>query len=189
MIDKTDIDAELSIKVDDVAAYLAYLVLDGVEPNINGATKEFGDDLMQKFDIVDGLGYKGAKPFDGAGNYGSQRDHDAETIYAFDDSQDAIYSILGDIVERDFNGCWLRLLFALLDNVSSTAERIKLKTHYRNLNYDRSPLCLQDLQDLVDDEVNNDAQFILDLKAEILGQISRSVNTAYFSKYSVPFRV
>lgn len=189
MVDKIEINTERGIKVDDVAVYLAYLSFDGVEPVVSDEVKEFGDDLMQKFDVVDGLGYKGARKLDGSGNFFSQRDNDAETEYAFDDSREAIYLVLTDIVKRDFDGCWLKLLFALLDNASNTAARIKIKTQYRNINYDRSVISLKDLQDLVDGDITDDAQFILDLKAEILAQISRSINNAYFSKYSVPFRV
>ena len=189
MTDKLEPHADPDIKVDDIAAYLAYLSFDGVEPVVSDEVKEFSDDLMQKFDVVDGLGYKGARKLDGSGSFFSQRDNDAETEYAFDDSRESIYLVLADIVKRDFDGCWLKLLFALLDNASNTAARIKLKTQYRNINYDRSPVSLRDLQDLVDGDITDDAQFILDLKAEILAQISRSINNAYFSKYSVPFRV
>ena len=94
MTDKIEPHAEPDIKVDDIAAYLAYLSFDGVEPVVSDEVKEFSDDLMKKFDVVDGLGYKSTRKLDGSGNFFSQRDNDAETEYAFDDSREAIYLIL-----------------------------------------------------------------------------------------------
>lgn len=188
MVDKIEINTERGIKVDDVAVYLAYLSFDGVEPAVSDEVKEFSDDLMQKFDVVDGLGYKGAKPFNAKGGFYSSRDHDTEIMYAFDDSEDAIYSVLTDIVECDFDGSWLELIFSLLDSVSDTSARIALKTQYRDINYSQGALGLQHLKDLVDDEINDNAQLVLDLRAGLLGQISRSVNKVYFAKYSAPLK-
>lgn len=188
MVDKIEINTERGIKVDDVAVYLAYLSFDGVEPVVSDEVKEFGDDLMQKFDVVDGLGYEGARKLDGSGNFFSQRDYDAETEYAFDNSREAIYLVLTDIVECDFDGSWLELIFSLLDSVSDTSARIALKTQYRDINYSQGALGLQHLKDLVDDEINDNAQLVLDLKAGLLGQISRSVNKVYFAKYSAPLK-
>ena len=188
MIDKTEVDTELNIKIDDVASYLTYLVRDGVEPDVSDQTKEFCEDLLQKFDIVDGLGYKGAKPFNANGGFYSSRDQDAEIMYAFDDSEDAIYSVLIDIVKHDFDGSWLELIFSLLDNVSPPSTRIALKTQYRDANYENGVLVLQHVKDLVDDEINDNAQLVLDLKAGLLAQVSRSVNKIYFAKYSAPLK-
>ena len=188
MVDKIEVDTELNIKIDDVASYLAYLALDGVEPNVDDRTKEFCEDLLQKFDIADGLGYKGAKAFDGNGSFYSNRDQDAETMYAFDDSEDAIYSVLTDIVKHDFDGSWLELIFSLLDNVSPPSTQMALKTQYRDANYENGVLGLQHVKDLVDDEINDNAQLVLDLKAGLLAQVSRSVNKIYFAKYSAPLK-
>lgn len=187
MTDKIETNTEPGIKVDDIAAYLAYLSFDGVEPVVSDEVKEFSDDLMQKFDAVDGLGYKGVNPFNANGGFYSNRDHDTEIEFAFDDSREAIYSTLGSIVESQFSGCWLDLIFCLLDNVSNVPLRIKVKTRYLGLNYDRLNLCLKDVRDLIDGNMVDDAQLILDLKSELLSQISRSVNKVYFDKYSSRF--
>lgn len=162
-----------NIKVNEVVHYLAYLIYrEGVEPSVSNTSKECAIAYNKLCGSIDDVLLTGCQ------HHYLGRNEAINDF--FNTNRRYIYALATDIVEREYNGLWIELIYLVIDDISHRYKKYELTRYYReNSAWGDINLTLWDFMSLIEGKVVNDSHFVLEVKANLIKIIADNLKHSF----------